>query len=75
MRPGSATGTGPGSASEAALAEGDNINEVHYYVALAELGLGNQSGAVSHAKRARELGYPEVFLKSAPELQAVRKSI
>ena len=47
---------------EAALAEGDNTNEVHYYVALAELGLGNRAGAVSHAQRARELGYPEVFL-------------
>jgi class 3 adenylate cyclase/TolB-like protein/tetratricopeptide (TPR) repeat protein len=60
---------------EAALAEGDNINEVHYYVALAELGLGNHAGAVSHVKRARELGFPEVFLKSAPELEAVRNNI
>jgi len=60
---------------EAALAEGDNINEVHYYVALAELGLGNESKAVSHAKRARELGFPEVFLRSAPELEAVRNKI
>jgi class 3 adenylate cyclase/TolB-like protein/Flp pilus assembly protein TadD len=60
---------------EAALAEGDNINEVHYYVALAQLGLGNENAAVSHAKRARELGFPEVFLRSAPELEAVRKNI
>ncbi|HEU4517270.1 MAG TPA: tetratricopeptide repeat protein [Steroidobacteraceae bacterium] len=60
---------------DAALAEGDKINEVHYYVALAELGLGNQADAVSHVKRARELGYPEVFLRSAPELEAVRKNI
>ncbi|HKX99091.1 MAG TPA: tetratricopeptide repeat protein [Steroidobacteraceae bacterium] len=60
---------------EAALAEGDKINEVHYYVALAELGLGNHPEAVSHVKRARELGYPEVFLKSAPELEAVRNNI
>jgi hypothetical protein len=60
---------------EAALAEGDKINEVHYYVALAELGLGNQADAVSHVRRARELGYPEVFLRSAPELEAVRKHI
>ena len=60
---------------EAALAEGGNTNEVHYYVALAELGLGNQADAVSHVKRARELGYPEVFLRSAPELEAVRKNI
>ena len=60
---------------EAALAEGDNTNEVHYYVALAELGLGNRAGAVSHAQRARELGYPEVFLRSAPELEAIRKYI
>jgi hypothetical protein len=60
---------------EAALAEGDNTNEVHYYVALAELGLGNRTGAVSHAQRARELGYPDVFLKSAPELEEIRKNI
>ena len=60
---------------EAALAEGGNTNEVHYYVALAELGLGNRAGAVSHAQRARELGYPEVFLKAAPELEAIRKNI
>ncbi len=60
---------------EAALAEGDNTNEVHYYVALAELGLGNRAGAVSHAQRARALGYPEVFLKAAPELEAIRKNI
>jgi class 3 adenylate cyclase/TolB-like protein/Flp pilus assembly protein TadD len=60
---------------EAALAEGDKNNDVHYYVALAELGLGNQADAVIHLKRARELGYPEVFLKSAPELEAVRNNI
>jgi adenylate cyclase len=60
---------------EAALAEGDNTNEVHYYVALAELGLGNRTGAVRHAQRARELGYPDVFLKSAPELEEIRKNI
>jgi hypothetical protein len=30
---------------------------------------------VSHVKRARELGFPEVFLKSAPELEAVRNNI
>ena len=60
---------------EAALTEGDKINEVHYYVALAQLGLGNQADAVSHLQRARELGYPEVFLRSAPELEAVRNNI
>lgn len=60
---------------EAALAEGDKTNEVHYYVALAELGLGNQADAVNHLKRARELGYPDVFLRSAPELEAVRNNI
>jgi len=60
---------------EAALAEGDKINEVHYYVALAQLGLGNQADAVSHVNRARELGFPEVFLRSAPELEAVRNNI
>jgi class 3 adenylate cyclase/TolB-like protein/Tfp pilus assembly protein PilF len=60
---------------EAALAEGDNVNEVHYYVALAKLGLGNRDEAVSHVKRARELGFPEVFLRSAPELEEVRNNI
>ncbi|MGQ0384226.1 MAG: adenylate/guanylate cyclase domain-containing protein [Gammaproteobacteria bacterium] len=51
-----------------ALAEGDNINDVHYYVALAELGLGNGARAADHARRARELGYPEILLKATPEL-------
>ena len=58
-----------------ALAEGDNDNTVHYYVALAELGLGNKAGAVKHARRARELGYPEVLLRSAPELREIRGAI
>jgi adenylate cyclase len=55
-----------------ALADGNHDNEVHYYVGLAELGLGNRAGAVKHVQRARELGYPEVFLKSAPELGDIR---
>ena len=60
---------------ENALADGDNDSEVHYYVGLAELGLGDQSAAVSHVRRAHELGYPDVLLKSAPELEAIRNKI
>ena len=60
---------------ENALAAGDNDNEVHYYVGLAELVRGNERSAVNHVRRARELGYPEVFLKSAPELGDIRNEI
>ena len=60
---------------ESALAEGDDDNEVHYYVGLAELGLGNEARAIRHVRRARELGYPEAFLKSAPELGDIRNKI
>jgi class 3 adenylate cyclase/TolB-like protein/Tfp pilus assembly protein PilF len=58
-----------------ALPEGDGSNYVHYYVALAELGLGNKARALHHVKRARELGYPEVLLKAAPELGDIRTMI
>jgi len=58
-----------------ALAEGNNDNTVHYYVARAELELGNKSRAASHARRALELGYPEVLLNAAPELDEIRKAI
>jgi adenylate cyclase len=58
-----------------ALADGDNDNEVHYYVGLAQLGLGDETSAIRHVRRARELGYPEVFLKSAPELGEIRNKI
>jgi adenylate cyclase len=57
---------------EKALADGDNDSDVHYYVGLAELGLGEEDRAAFHVRRARELGYPEVFLKSAPELGNIR---
>jgi adenylate cyclase len=60
---------------ENALAEGDDDNEVHYYVGLAELGLGDEAGALKHVRRARALGYPEVFLRSAPELGDIRNEI
>ncbi len=60
---------------ENALAEGDDDNEVHYYVGLAELGLGNEARAIAEVRRARELGYPEAFLKSAPELGEIRNKI
>ncbi len=43
--------------------------------ALAELGLGNEASAIEHVRRARELGYPEAFLKSAPELGDIRNKI
>ncbi|MBX3702231.1 MAG: tetratricopeptide repeat protein [Steroidobacteraceae bacterium] len=60
---------------DVALAEGDHSNYVHYYVALAELGLGNRTQAVTHARRARELGYPEALLRAAPELGDLRTTI
>lgn len=60
---------------DGALAEGDDESEVHYQVARAELGLGDEASAIAHLRRARELGYPEVFLKSAPELVEVRDRI
>ncbi|MGH8130057.1 MAG: tetratricopeptide repeat protein, partial [Steroidobacteraceae bacterium] len=58
-----------------ALAEGDTSNYVHYYVALAELGLGDTRSAVAHVQRARELGYPEKMLQAAPELGEIRTII
>jgi len=58
-----------------ALAEGDDDNYVHYYVALAELGLGNRAGALAHIERAQELGYPQALLKAAPELGDIRATI
>ena len=60
---------------DAALAEGEASNYVHYYVALAELGLGERDKAVAHARRARELGYPETLLQAAPELGEIRSII
>jgi TolB-like protein/class 3 adenylate cyclase/tetratricopeptide (TPR) repeat protein len=60
---------------EAALAEGGTDNTVHYYVALAELGMGDRSAAQAHARRARELGYPEVLMRAAPELSEIRPSL
>jgi adenylate cyclase len=60
---------------ESALAEGDNDNEVHYYVGLAELGLGDEARAIEQVRRARDLGYPAAFLRSAPELGEIRSKI
>ena len=60
---------------DAALAEGEASNYVHYYVALAELGLGNKAQAVAHVRRARELGIPEKLLRAAPELGEIRSII
>jgi class 3 adenylate cyclase/TolB-like protein/Tfp pilus assembly protein PilF len=58
---------------DAALSEGSGDVYVQYYVALAELGLGDPSTALNHAKRARELGYPEKLMRAAPELGDLRK--
>ncbi|MEX2149480.1 MAG: tetratricopeptide repeat protein [Steroidobacteraceae bacterium] len=55
-----------------ALPEGDDSNYVHYYVALAELGLGDRVKALAHLRRAQQLGYPESLLKAAPELGDIR---
>ncbi len=59
---------------ETALSEGSGDVYVQYYVALAELGLGNSSAALAHARRARELGYPEILMRAAPELGELRKN-
>ena len=58
-----------------ALSEGEQDIYAHYYVALAELGLGNASTALAHAKRARELGYPQKLMRAAPELGDLRKML
>lgn len=58
-----------------ALAEGDDNNDVHYYVGLAELGLGDKVKAAAHIRRARQLGYPDNILKAAPELGEIRTMI
>jgi TolB-like protein/Flp pilus assembly protein TadD len=58
-----------------ALSAGENDSNVQYYVALAELGLGDASAALQHVRRARELGYPENLIKAAPELGEIRKNL
>ena len=58
-----------------ALSEGEGELYVQYYVALAELGLGEKSKALAHARRARELGYPENLMRVAPELGEIRKML
>ena len=55
-----------------ALAEGEREVYAQYYVALAELGLGDKSAALAHVRRARELGYPEKLMRAAPELGDLR---
>ena len=60
---------------ESALGEGGDGNETQLYLGLAELVLGDEASAVRHVRRARELGYPDVFLKSAPELAEIRDRI
>jgi class 3 adenylate cyclase/TolB-like protein/Tfp pilus assembly protein PilF len=59
----------------AALAEGDGSYYVHYYVGLAELRLGNKERAVTHIRRARQLGFPESLFRVAPELGEIRTMI
>jgi adenylate cyclase len=58
-----------------ALAEGDGDKDVHYYVARAELGLGNASKAIEHVNRARKLGYPDNLIRAAPELGEIRAGL
>jgi hypothetical protein len=57
------------------MSEGEREIYAQYYVALAELGLGDASAALAHIKRARELGYPEKLLRAAPELGDLRKML
>jgi len=59
----------------AALAAGGGDYEAQYYVALAELGLGDPSTALVHARMARKLGYPESLMRVAPELGDLRKTL
>lgn len=59
----------------AALSGGDDNYYVHYYAALTELGFGDTQTAIAHIKRSRQLGYPEVLLKNAPELGDIRSRI
>ena len=56
-----------------ALSEGEGNVYVHYYVALTELDLGDKAKALAHARRARELGYPENLMRAAPELGEIGK--
>jgi adenylate cyclase len=56
-----------------ALSEGEEDLYVQYYVALAELGLGDASAALAHARRARELGYPDKLMRAAPELGQISR--
>jgi len=58
-----------------ALSEGEGDVYVQYYVALAELGLGEKSRALAHARRARELGFAESLMHAAPELGEIRKML
>lgn len=58
-----------------ALSAAEDDFYVQYYVALAELGLGDLASSLAHAKRARDLGYPEILMQAAPELGEIRKSL
>jgi tetratricopeptide (TPR) repeat protein len=61
--------------SAISLSAGEDNFYVQYYVALTELSLGNASAALTHAKRARELGYPDKLIRAAPELGDIRKML
>ena len=58
-----------------ALSEGDHDTYVHYYAALVDLGLGDEAKALEHAKRARDLGYPDTLMRAAPELGVLRTKL
>ena len=59
----------------AALSGGNDDYYVHYYAALTELGFGDTRAAIAHVNRSRQLGYPEILLKNAPELGDIRSRI
>ncbi len=69
MRLGCGTGTGPGSASRAPWPKGTATTKCTTTSGWPRSGSATRRGAVAHVRRARELGYPEAFLKSAPELR------
>lgn len=58
-----------------ALSQGEDNMYVQYFVALAEFGLGDRSTALTHARRARQLGYPAKLMRAAPELGDLRKML
>lgn len=58
-----------------ALGAGEGDVYVQYYVGLAELGLDDKTAALTHVRRARDLGYAENLMRAAPELAELQKML